>query len=95
MPIDGRRTSEDFARQNARFLVVLARKENLKQEAFVSACCIRRADSQKDHGRMGLALTVLGAGLKPAATGKGIFCIPRISNISPHLSRAPHGGLRF
>jgi hypothetical protein len=68
MARNGRRTGEDFAGQNAATLFLLADNENPTQEAFVPACCVRRADFLKVGSLvMGLARTVTGAGCKPAA----------------------------
>src|ERR1019366_1052891 len=80
-----RRAGGDFAGQGAAFAFVITHNENLMQEAFVSACCVRRAGFLKvGSWVMGLARTVTGAGRKSAAAGSMAAFMYRTSGFSHH-----------
>lgn len=85
MARNGRRSGIDFVGQNAATLFLRADDENLTQEALVSPCCVRRADSLTvGSWVMGLARTVTGAGRKPATAGSMAAFTCRTSSFSHH-----------
>jgi hypothetical protein len=97
-PRNGRRTGEDFVGQNAAFLFLITDDENLMHEAFVSACCVRRASFlEVGSWVVGLARTVTGAGRRPAAAGSmaAIRCRSSSLQVSTLFGWAESCGLRF